>query len=186
MNKFSKIEKKVNTIEKVDYLYDGYLKVKSKNGWEYVVENDCSVAMVHLIDLNEILIRKEIVPPFQERHAGQEFFLTTISGTMKEGESPIQTITRELVEEAGIQLNTNYTGYESWGEFFWCKGNTSKCHIFYMPLRVNDFRKVNASGDGSDFEKNSKTVRVDLKYLDALKPSDLLTAYCLEKMKSLI
>ncbi len=187
MNKFTKIQHEDKApIKTEDFLYDGYIKVKSKDGWEYVSEGDCTVAMVHLLDFNEILLRKEVVPPFNERHPSQEFFLTIISGTMKDGESAIQTITRELVEEAGILLNTQYTGYESWGEYFWNKGNTSKCNVFYMPLRINDFRKVEASGDGSEFEKQSKTVRIDLKYLDALKPSDLITALCIERMKSKI
>lgn len=187
MNKFSKIEKDSRLpIEKIDYLYDGYIKVKSNNGWEYVVEKDCAIAMVHLLDYNEILVRKEIVPPFQERHAGQEYFLTMLSGTMEDGENPIQTITRELVEEAGILLNTQYTGFENFGEYFWNKGNSSKCHIFYIPLRIDDFRKTVASGDGSEFEKQSKTVRVDVKYLNALKPADLVTALCIERMKNKI
>ncbi len=187
MNTFSKLEKQDKlSIEKVDFLYDGYIKVKSKDGWEYVSESDCVVAIVHLLDFNEILLRKEIVPPFQERHPEQEFFLTIISGTMKDGENPVQTITRELVEEAGILLNTTYMDYEKWGEYFWNKGNTSKCNIFYMPLRINDYRKVQATGDGSEFEKQSKTVRIDLKYLESLKPSDLVTALCLEKMKGKI
>ena len=186
MNKFSKIQNEKPKIDKDDFKYDGYLKVKEKDGWEFVVENDCVVAMVHLLDFNEILLRKEIIPPFQERYPSQEYFLTIISGTMENNETPIQTITRELVEEAGILLNTNYSSYEDWGNLFFSKGNIAKCHIFYIPLRVNDFRKVEANGDGSDFEKKSSTVRIDLKYLNSLKPSDLITQLCLLKIKDKI
>jgi len=188
MDKFSKIIKDDNklTNEIEDFVYDGYIKVKSKDGWEYVKESDCAIALVHLLDFNEILLRKEIVPPFQERHPNQEFFLTIISGTIDGNETPVQTITRELIEEAGVSLNTNYNGFEKMGEYFWCKGNTSKCHIFYIPLRTNDFQKVYAKGDGSETEKLSKTVRVDLKYLDSLKPSDLVTSLCLQFIKNKI
>jgi 8-oxo-dGTP pyrophosphatase MutT (NUDIX family) len=187
MDKFSKIQHKDKLpIEKEDFLYDGYIKVKEKSGWEYVSEKDCAIALVHLLDFDEILLRKEIVPPFNDKYPEQEFFLTVISGTIETGENPIQTITRELVEEAGILLNTTYMNYESWGKYFYCKGNSSQCHIYYIPLRTNDFRKVEASGDGSDFEEKSKTVRIDTKYLQALKPSDLITSLCIEKMKSKI
>lgn len=186
MIKFTKLQNEEKSIKPEEFLYDGYIKVKSNDGWEYVVENDCVVAMVHLLDYNEILLRKEIVPPFRERYPSQEFFLTIISGTMEKGEAPIDTIKRELVEEAGILLNTQYSNYQSWGDYFFSKGNTAKCHIFYIPLRVDDFQKVSATGDGTEFEKNSNTVRIDLKYLNALKPADLITCLCIEKMKSVI
>jgi len=175
-----------SSIEKEDFVYDGYLKVKSKDGWEFVKEKDCVIAVVHLLDFNEIIVRKEIVPPYRERYPSQEFFLTSLSGTIENGETPIQTIIRELVEEAGIMLNSNFTSYENWGEYFWCKSNSSKASIFYFPLRVNDFIRVEPKGDGSKIEEMSKSVRVDIKYLDSLKPSDLVTALCIEKLKSKI
>ena len=187
MDKFSKIQHKDKLpIEKEDYLYDGYLKLKEKDGYEYICENDCAISIVHLLDFNEILLRKEIIPPFNDKYPDKEFFLTVLSGTIEKGENPIQTITRELVEEAGILLNTTYMNYESWGKYFYNKSNASQCHIYYIPLRTNEFRKVEVSGDGSELEKRSSTVRVDIKYLEALKPSDLVTSYCLLKLKSKI
>ncbi len=185
MEKFTKISKQKIGIEKEDYNYEGdYIKVKEKEGWEYVTEQDCVIAIPHLLDFDEIMVRKEWIPPFQDRHPNQEFFLTMISGTMEDGETPVDTLIRELQEEAGILLNTTYMNYERWGELFFTKGNNSKCHIFYLPLNLNDFQKVKATGDGSKSEDISKTTRVNTKYIESLQPSDLLTAYCLEKMKS--
>ncbi len=187
MEKFSKLEHKDKIhIEKEDYLYDGYLKIKSKDGYEYVYEKDCAIAMVHLLDFNEILLRKEYIPTFNDKHPNQEFFLTSISGTIETNETPIQTIRRELVEEAGILLNTQFNDIESWGEYFTNKGNASKFYLYYIPLRINDFQKVNAVGDGTIAESKSKSVRVDIKYLNSLKPSDLVTALLIEKMKNKI
>jgi 8-oxo-dGTP pyrophosphatase MutT (NUDIX family) len=178
------MSKKSIGIEKETYVYDGdYIKVKEKSGWQYVVEPDCVIAVPHLVDYDEVLVRKEFVPPFQEKHPEQEFFLTMISGTMEDGETPVDTLIRELQEEAGVLLNTTYMNYERWGEFFSNKGNSSKYHIFYLPLGINDFQKIKATGDGSKTEEISKTVRVNTKYVESLVPSDLISAFCLEKLK---
>ena len=187
MEQFSKISSKKVGIDKVDYNYKGdYIKVVEKDGWEYVSDADCIIAIPHLLDFDEIMIRKEWITPFQDRHPNQEFFLTMISGTIEDGETPVNTLIRELQEEAGILLNTTYMNYERWGELFFSKGNNSKCHIFYLPLKINDFQKVKASGDGSKTEDISKTTRVNTKYIESLKPSDLITAFCLEKLKTKI
>lgn len=186
MNKFSSVSKEKLGIEKDDFLYDGYLKIKSKDGWEYVDEKDCAVCIVHLIEFNEILLRMEEVPPFRDKHPHQEKFLTLISGTIENGETPTETMIRELEEEAGIVLNTLYSSMESLGDYFWNKGNSSKCHLFYVPLRINDYKKVAIKGDGSEFEKKSKNVRVDVKNIQALKSSDIVTALMLEKIKTKI
>lgn len=184
MDTFSKLSKQKIGIEKDTYTYEGdYIKIKEREGWEYVVEPDSVIAIPHLIDYDEILIRKEYVPAFHEKHPENEFFLTMISGTIKDGETPVDTLIRELQEEAGVLLNTTYMNYERWGEFFTNKGNSSKFHIFYIPLNINDFQKVKATGDGTKYEEMSKTTRVNTKYIDSLKGSDMVTAYCLEKLK---
>lgn len=179
MNKFSKINKSVED----EYIYErGHLKIKDKDNYTFVVENDCVVMIPHLIEYDEILMRKETVPSFREKKPNQEFFLTSVSGTMEEGETEKQTLIREIEEECGIRLNTNYNGMVKIGDFHWNKGNSSLCHIYYVPLEKNDYRKVEAIGDGGDIEKKSSTVRVDLKYLKSLNPSDLVSAYCVNWM----
>ena len=43
-----------------------------------------------------------------------------------------------------------------------------------------------AKGDGSNAEKMSKSVKVDVKYIKSLNPSDLITDYMLLKLKEYI
>ncbi len=178
---FSKIQKETNNDT---FVYDGFLKIKKEGDFEYLVGVDCALALVHLTDTDEILLRKEWVPSFQHKEPSQEYFLTMISGQMEEGETSRKTVIRELVEEAGVLLNTGYNGFEEWGDFFYSKNNSSMCHILYLPVTINDFRKVAAMGDGTELEKKSKTVKVGMNFLNSLKPSDLVTAYCLERLKS--
>jgi 8-oxo-dGTP pyrophosphatase MutT (NUDIX family) len=177
MELFSKLSKAEKNKKEKEYelKYDGYLKVKDADGWEYVEEKDCVVVIPHLVNFDEILLRKEVVPPFSSRFPKQEHFLTVVSGTMDGTETPEETLIRELREETGIKLNTGFEGWKKWGEFFWNKGNNSRCHLYYLPLTITDFSKIQAYGDGSQFEENSSTLRVDIAYLDSLKPSDLIT-----------
>jgi 8-oxo-dGTP pyrophosphatase MutT (NUDIX family) len=186
MKKFSKI-----TSEKVEkeeeFVYDGeYLKIKERDGWQFVTESDCVIGLVHLLDFDEIILRKEWIPPYQDREPSSEYFLTMLSGTIEEDEKPIDTLKRELEEEAGIRLNTLYSSEEYLGEYFMTKGNSAKYHIYYIPLWTNEFQKIQAVGDGSDAEEKSSTIRVNTAYLSTLKPSDIITAYCLEKIKEKI
>lgn len=183
MEKFSNItkrEKKV--IEDTDFKYDGYLKVKELDGWEFVVEADCAIMIPHIIDFDEFIFRKEYVPPYQYAEPNKQFFLTIVSGTMEKGESAKDTVIRELQEECGIKLNTTYNGFVHFGDYFMSKGNSAKYHVYYIPLQKNDFTIVTATGDGSEAEEKSSNIRIDKKNLIYLKPSDTITAYCIEKI----
>ena len=140
--------------------------------------NDIIVMFVHLLDFNEILLKKEVVDAYQERENQQEFFLTSIEGNIL-NETPIVSLKRNLSENVGILLNTNYSNYEEIGQYFISKNTSSKYHIYYIPLRMNDYRQVTSSNKN----ENSKTVRVDVKFLDSLKVSDLITAFNIEKLK---
>jgi len=183
MKKFSKlIKEKDNNIE-TELKYDGYLKVKSIDGWEYVDEKDCVVVLPHLINFDEILLRKEVVPSFNTREPKNNYFLTVVSGTVDGMETPEDCLIRELREETGISLNSGFKGWKKWGEFFWNKGNSSKCHLYYLPLTISDFSKVLPKGDGSLEEENSITTRVNLDYINSLKPSDLVSQLMLLYLK---
>jgi 8-oxo-dGTP pyrophosphatase MutT (NUDIX family) len=184
MEKFSIYSQQLDKPAEDSYLFDGeYLKIKEIDGWEAVVENDCMVVIPYLIDNKEIILRKEVIPPFQHVDK-KEFFLTIISGTIEQGESVEKTLFRELEEEAGIRLNTSYTGYKKWNELFFSKGNTAKCHIYFVPLHSNDFTTVYPKGDGTDSEQKSTSVRIDIKYLDSLTPADLATTLALQYLKN--
>lgn len=182
MDKFSTYSMSLEP-EDEKYLWEGnYLKIKEIEGWEAVMENDMVIILPHLIDYNEILLRKESIPPFKHVD-GREFFLTVISGTIEKNEKPEKTIFRELEEEAGIRLNTGYKSYKKWNELFVSKGNTAKVHIYYLPLHNYDFTTVYATGDGSKTEAKSSSIRIDLKYLNNLNPCDLVTSLSIEYLK---
>jgi 8-oxo-dGTP pyrophosphatase MutT (NUDIX family) len=184
MEKFSMFSQKFNAATDEDYVWQGdYLKIKNIEGWDVVVENDCVLILPYLIDTDEIILRKEVIPPFKFK-TGQDFFLTGISGTIENNESVEETLFRELQEEAGIKLNTGYKQFKKWSETFFNKGNTAKCHIYYVPLYNYDYITVMAKGDGSEEEAKSTAVRVNIKYLNNLKPSDLATTLALEFFKN--
>lgn len=186
MKTFSDLKKPRKINQNIETVYDGdYLKVKAVNDWEYVEEKDCVVVLPHLTTFDEIVLRKEHVPPFNTREPEQESFLTVVSGTMEAGETPEQTMIRELKEETGIMLNTGFTGWTKWGEYFWNKGNNAKVHIYYLPLTTSDFANVAITGDGSESEEKSKSIKVDMTYIESLNPSDIITELILMKMKTL-
>ena len=75
---------------------------------------------------------------------------------------------------------------EKIGEFYIGKMSSNKAHIYYLPLNNNDYVKVEAKGDGTYSESVSSVLRVSLNYINDLKPADLPTALCLEKIKNIL
>ena len=52
-----------------------------------------------------------------------------------------------------------------------------------LPLTENDYHEIVIKGDGSRAESLSQTVKVDVKYLNSLNTSDVLTELMLIKFK---
>lgn len=175
MEKFSKKKKKVEKKSKDEILYeDNYMKVlKGRDEWSFVAENDNVCCIPILTEYNQILVRREIIPPYKYND-GKDYHLTAISGTVEEGETPEETVRRELVEEAGIMLKDNYV-IEIYDSLYKNKGNTSKYHLVIIPLMEYEYSEVAASGDGSKLEKESSTVKVNIKNIKQLIPSDIVT-----------
>lgn len=184
MEKFTDLENKKDVAPLTNEIkYDGYLKVISNGEWEWVQEGDCVIFLPYLVMHNCILLRMEPIPPYKERFADINKFVTVGSGTVDEGEKPIDTLKRELLEEFGLQIRDTYE-FEIEKPVMVNKGNSSQYHICIIPLYEYDYRFTTASGDGSEGEMNSSNFRVNVNELNNIDIYDLVTQYTLMKFRT--
>lgn len=184
MEKFSKLKDK-NEIkpDKDEVLFDGgHLSVISYEDWTIVKESDFVVCIIYLIEENQFILRNEYIPTFKYVD-GQDYHITVLSGTMKEGETPEKTLLREIEEEAGIVIRPDFK-IEFMKPLFISKAHASKYHPAIITLTERDFHEVIPKGDGSKAEKMSQTIKLDKKYINSVNASDLITEYMLEKFKN--
>jgi hypothetical protein len=116
---------------------------------------------------------------------GQEMHLSCVGGGIEEGETPEEALFREIQEEAGLVIKDTYK-IEFDAPLFLQKSSSIKMYSCIIPLTNNDFTEIPVRSDGSKVEKMSKTVSVDIKYVNSLIPSDIQTEYMLEKFKRFI
>ncbi len=184
MKKFSKMksgDKLRAPKEKVIYTNDKNLKVIEFEDWHIIKERDCVCCIPYLIESNQIVLRYEYIPTFKYA-TGQEYHVTLVAGGIENGEAPNMALLRELEEEAGIVLREDYV-LDAMKPLFMSKGSVNKFYPYILPLSERDFTEKIATGDGSKAEKLSKSVRVDVKYIDSINASDLITDYMLMKLK---
>jgi 8-oxo-dGTP pyrophosphatase MutT (NUDIX family) len=184
MEKFTKLKNEINQIDnrKEKVLFnDNNMKVISVEDWSVISEKDVVICVIHLIETNQIVLRYEYIPTFKYVD-GQEYHVTVLSGGIEKGETPERTLYRELEEEAGIVLKDDYK-IEFMKPLFMTKGHINKYYPCILTLAENDYHEVIAKGDGSKAEKLSKSVKIDIKYINSLNPSDLITEYMLEKVR---
>lgn len=107
-----------------------------------------------------LAVRKEVCPPYLIKDEGNHtYYYTTVTGQIDEGEYPEQTMKRELIEEAGIEL-IDYTIMSYRRNIPICKTTDMRAHIY--TLLVDSFNPVKAEGDGSVTERLSETIFVKL------------------------
>lgn len=183
MDKFSKLKPKDEFVEdKEKVLYkDEHFNVVQFEDWSILKERDCVVCIPFLIETNQIILRYEYIPTFKYVD-GQEYHVTVVCGGIENGETPEKAIRRELEEEAGIVLREDFQ-LEDMRPLFVNKAVANKYYPYLIPLTERDYHEVVAKGDGSKIEEMSKSVKVDVKFIDSLNPSDLITDYMLMKVK---
>jgi 8-oxo-dGTP pyrophosphatase MutT (NUDIX family) len=184
LEKFSKLRPKNDFNEPdEDIVYqDDKLKIVKFEDWSIIKEKDCIVCIPYLIESNQMVLRYEYIPTFKYVD-GQEYHATLVCGGIETGESPKMALLRELEEEAGIVLREDFTIEEELKPLFISKGHTNKYYPFILPLNERDYHEVIAKGDGSEEESKSKSVKVDIKYINSVNSSDLITDYMLMKLK---
>lgn len=184
MEKFSKWEKEEDTQQYDDdkILFENdVLKIREIDGWTAVEESDGVVCIPYFIEENKFIIRQENVPTYKWVN-GKDYHLTVLSGTIEEGEKPEETLRRELVEEAGIQLNESYK-IELEEPLFVSKGNTNRFYYCILPLAKGEYTEVSATTDGTKQEMQSKSIKVSGSNVKNLKSSDIVTELMLMKLK---
>ncbi len=183
MDKFSKIVKKKEPkqIEEPIIFEDEHMKIVKYEDWVVVEEPSVVACLPFLIEYNQIILRKEYIPTFK-RATGDDYFLTCVAGKIEEGESISESIRRELEEEAGIVLIDSYK-FEFNKPLFACKSTTAQFNFCLVPITENEYHEVTPKGDGTKNESISKAVKIDIKYINSLLPSDLITELLLSKLK---
>ena len=202
MDKFTKVVKvqdKAQVSEEKEIVYEGdYMSIKNVNGWEYVIESDRIVVLPYFKDEGYVFLRSENIPPWSDKYKGNKFgkskpappgvgittqFLTVISGTIEDGETPEQTLRRELYEEAGIAM-TQFFNFDIEGPYFESKGSVAQFYVCLMELSYTDFKMVAPPGDGTQAEKVAKTLRVSIADLEEIKINDMATRLLVDKLKN--
>jgi 8-oxo-dGTP pyrophosphatase MutT (NUDIX family) len=183
MLKFSKLKPKDEFKEPGNkIIFDGeWVKVIDYEGWSIIKEKDLVVCIPYFIETSQFLIRYEYIPTYKYTD-GKEYHITVLSGGIERGESPEKALFRELEEEAGIVLRDDYI-FEGAKPIFINKCHVNKYHPFIIPLNQRDYHEIVPPTDGSVAEKMSKSVKVDIKYINNLVTSDLITDYMLLKLK---
>jgi len=183
MEKFTKLKPKTEfTDDKEDILFSNkYMKVINYEDWTIIKESDFVVCIPYLIDSNQIILRHEYIPTFKYVD-GQDFHVTVLSGGIEIGETPERAILRELEEEAGVVVDPEYK-IEFMKPLFISKGNASKYYPCIIQLTERQYHEVVAKGDGTEAEKKSQSVKIDVKYLNSINASDLITEYMILKLK---
>lgn len=191
MEKFTKIEDKP-FIPDEEVLYNGkFLDMIQYKDTEILNVQDKVAILPYFRDEANILMRLEYLPAYQYKNRDKSNlrkitnYLTVITGTMEEGETPEQTIRRELFEEGGIVLNNLY-GFDIEGPFFLQKYSTGQIWICLLELPVNSYRQIRPPTDGSDKEKLSKCIRVSIGDINQIVNNDLISKYLITKLKNQI
>ena len=87
---------------------------------------------------------------------------------------------RELQEESGIVVRPNFK-VQIEKPLFIFKGSSNKCYMSILTLTENDYHEI--AVDKSQEHRLDMAAKIDVKYINSLNVSDVITELMLEKFK---
>jgi len=189
MEKFTQIKDMPVTSEE-EVLFKGkHLDIIKYKDTEILQIKDKIAIIPYFRDEATFLMRLEYIPTYQYKNRDKPElrnitnYLTVIQGTMEDGETPEQTIRRELYEEGGIVLNSLFQ-FDVEGPFFVQKYSLGQVWLSLLELPVNTYRQIKPPTDGTKKEKISKNIRISVGDVDQIVNNDLISKYLITKLKS--
>jgi len=182
MKKFSTLRPKSEPKVKEPLYQDDHVSIIEFEDWTIIDQSDVTVAIIYLMEENLFILRHEYIPTFKYKD-GQDYHLTLVGGTIERGETPEKALIREIEEEAGIVIRPDFQ-LEMMKPLYLMKGSSCQVYPALVVLNENDYHEIlSPTGDGSRAEKMSNSVKVDVKFINKVNTSDLITEFMLGELK---
>jgi len=184
MDKFTNIKKNETKRESNENLFkNDEMSIIKFDEKDIITSQDQVVILPLFRDEGFFLMKYDKLPAFKFKYknkteySDQDFYLTSIKGNYSDDESPTQNVRRVLFEKTGVVLNQLFP-IEVNKVLFKQDNNVGQYHICILVINYNDFKQSSVQTT----EENN-VVKVSLGDADNIITYDLVTDYCILKMR---
>lgn len=180
MKRFSMLKPEETPKKENNVLYKNQdIQVIKFEDKEIISGQDRIFVLPYLIEQNKIVIRQEYIPAYKYVDK-DDLHISLVGGGIEKGETAEAALLRELQEEAGIVLRSNYP-IEVGKPLFVGKMTSIKYYLCILSITESDYHEI--AIDKSKENKLDKAVKIDAKYINNLNASDLMVELMIEKFK---